>query len=207
LKRQTFITPRAFIYFATPVMHETEYGHTLIDRFALIPWGNGILVNSYGSAMSADGTSISVYQSTDWAFGYPIDPGWAPDDDTHMRNRDIRQRLLALALFERQTLTVANHEQVDRHARKRWNREFKEDPPPIRVVRLRRTIPARPPDAVDLDPEREVIHHRRHWVDPFWRNQYYPSVQEHFQKLVIGHYRGQEPNDDAPPERVYVVNR
>jgi hypothetical protein len=90
-----------------------------------------------------------------------------------------------------------------RHARRRYLRENKHEPPPVRVIHLRRPEKGSKKDvetgageeAGTAGEAHPVDWSCRWWVAPHWRNQYHPSSGERRPKYIGLYYKGP---DDKP---------
>lgn len=97
-----------------------------------------------------------------------------------------RAMFMALMAFEKQKLTAVSHHAPGRGTRRRAEKEGK-------VVSDVRVILLRKIEYINKHEGEPTGRHIgvRYWVDPFWRNQWYPSDLAHHPKLVVGHFRGQ----------------
>lgn len=107
--------------------------------------------------------------------------------------------------FMRSKVVERTDTPLDRAARRRYHKRTGAEPPPIRVVTLRR------PKA---DKEDDANTEARDWscrwlVRPHWRKQWYPSAQEHRAKLIAAYVKGPDgkPFRAKSPTKVYNVAR
>ena len=151
------------------------------------PWKTPILT---GIAFWNYGTSWSFVP--DMPVGQDLDQVGMTTDEIDMEFRTQKRNLLALLAFEKQKLTVTSEHRADRTARKRIEDSARSESM-VKVVKLRKTVYLRAES--DSTPTEGTGRHVscRYYVEPFWRNQYYPSENDHHPKLVVDHWRGKGP--------------
>jgi hypothetical protein len=110
-----------------------------------------------------------------------------------------------LAFIQQQIVMPSRPFRPDRATRKIAERERPERTPVLRVIELRRRqrVGYQPP------AESRTVDWKWQWfVRPFWRNQFYPSLNIHQPKRIAGYWKGPEdrPPKDLPPD-IYLVDR
>jgi hypothetical protein len=125
-----------------------------------------------------------------WPFELPgtVDNFAAPDSERPY-DVDLENTLKTTWLLMNQPMAVNTDTQLSRNERRRLERKGI-TPPTVRVITLRRPSSA---PADDTDPERQ--YHHQWIVRGHWRNQWYPSVQDHRPVWIAPHIKGPE---DAP---------
>jgi hypothetical protein len=146
-----------------------------------------------------------------WFFGDTLEENATTNRLEGRRPEDAASKRWGLAvfaaamLFLHQGLAVAGPPaRVDRHARKRLERAGWQPEPLVRVIRLRR-VHTTPHD--HHEPE-DVAWACRWVVRGHWRQQWFPSVQQHRPLWIAPHVKGPEDKPiKAPRATVYAVVR
>ena len=71
----------------------------------------------------------------------------------------------------------------------------------VRIIRLRRSPQI---SAMPSSGQRTVERHHSWVVRGFWRNQYYPSTNEHKPKLILSHFRGPRDKPLLGKDRIFL---
>jgi hypothetical protein len=138
-----------------------------------------------------------------WPFeaGETIDSFSPPDSDQHY-DLNLEKVLKTTWLLMGQPVGEVSTAQLSRNERRRMERK-NITPPEIRVITLRR--PASSSSADDPASGREYQHQ---WiVRGHWRNQWYPSVQDHRPVWIAPHIKGPEGAPFLGGEKVHHWTR
>jgi hypothetical protein len=111
--------------------------------------------------------------------------------------------MACLWIMVQQRIAISTRVQPDRHAGRRWEREFKADPPPIIEITLRRPSGSPPVD----ENGREVEWSHRWIVGGHWRNQYVPSTQDHRLTWIAPYVKGPDDKPLVLKDKVYSWTR
>jgi hypothetical protein len=113
------------------------------------------------------------------------------------------QTRFAVAFFRfiNQRIITADAQDLPRQMRRAQARAGK--PTSVQLFKLRRT---------ENQPEEHGDPTGRHisvqyYVNPFWRNQWYPSIQQHRPVCVIGHWRGPADGPISDALKIVLINR
>lgn len=138
------------------------------------------------------GSWQSAYAKSD---GAPI-----PVNELMPSGRTLLASAKTAWLLMRQPLATETLVQPDRAAKRRAAREGHREPPPVRVIALRR-----PPGSGHGHSDRE--YHHTWIVRGHWRNQWYPSREVHRPTWIAPHVKGPEGLPLLGGEKVYAWTR
>lgn len=178
----------------------------------------GVIVTLYRSHNLKDEMKIdwAPYGSLFWAYGNSTervcDPDWYRRDEFAPENRSFIPPLLpffkffaAACSFIEQKILVQSPEKVDRPTRRRLGKEWRPEPL-VRVVELRKQEVRNYQERGEAG---EPVEWSCRWlVQGHWRNQWYPSRNEHAPAWIGPYVKGPEDKPLKPPKaRVYAVVR
>jgi hypothetical protein len=169
-----------------------EFIHKSLDPEKIDFW----IINFYGTSPENDMWPPSVYRSLLAVKGQGV-----PGDESYGTATSARL-LVSLLAFVQQRVLVHTPGHLTRADRRRLGRR-PEDVPSISVITLRAAKHHKPEgDATPVDWQYRWL------VRGHWRQQWYPSVEEHRLVWVMPHVKGPEDKPFRPPsERVYAVTR
>lgn len=156
---------------------------------------------AYGLGPSRDGLQETSVQSFTVSFG---------DTLTQLSEQGVTGfglsllRLVATLLeFTAQHIVQPESQIADRPARRRYERRWHREPPPIQVVRLRAV------DHGSMGEHGSPSYHVRWLVRGHWRNQWHPRLRQHHPRWIAPHVKGPEgaPLQARSATRVIVVDR
>lgn len=212
--REELPQPSGFVYFQTPIALmptvldedlqkalEAEGSPNGTDNsLRVVQWAHHdeelVVIPYFGGMISITpfGTPLGAYH---WKYGEPL------PEKTEARD-EMARLLIAFWLLSQQRIAQAHVRQIDRHARRRAvraNFEVPEDG--IRVVTLRRLAPE---PGAQAEPA-EVDWSHRWIVGGHWRQQWYPSVEDHRPVWIAPHVKGPEDKPLVLKDRVYRFSR
>lgn len=141
-------------------------------------------------------------------FGDQFDPELVNEEDKKkpIRN-DALRTLIATWLIMGQPIVSTDPEPLPRQIRRRIMRETGKEPPAVHVVKLREARRPRPePEEVDADGKRRYDRYR--WVvHGHWRQQWYPSRNDHRPIYIPDHIKGPEHAPFKDVQRVFDLRR
>lgn len=166
-------------------------GGFLVRREVMAPWGPLFLTFGSDATLNMNQTTLT---------GAPI------TDDAAFDGRFLSSLFATLMLFAQQRLVTAAHERAERHARKRVQAQGWTHEPLIRVVKLR-TRETRAHTAGESDTA--TIDWSCRWVvRGHWRQQFFPSRNEHRPLWILPHLKGPEEKPLKPPRAtVFAIVR
>jgi hypothetical protein len=149
---------------------------------------------------------LTPMQFTDmhgWPTGTPHSNA-SLDPDTQIA---LERTILATWLLMGQTLTRSEIHTAPRPARRRIARDDPKLDPTVRYIDLRRSS-TEPGDTDTTEPHSATREYRHRWiVRGHWRNQYYPSRDDHRPIWIDPHFAGPEDKPLLGGERVNVLRR
>lgn len=238
LRRESLQSHRGFFWFAKPftVPCPSSENGTHLDRLVGLLWGvdetlrapgvptnvnsrergsqdsleddpNGrpcvwlfAVVNSDGGDLPATGKSIPWFLG--WSRAHLL-AMWPEGGPLRAHNDAVARIFSACLAFIEQRIVVSPRKDLPRPARKRAEAAFKHEPL-VRVVELRRRQSSSEHDAAG-DP---VAWSCRWVVSGHWRQQYFPSSDEHRPIWVMPYVKGPEDKPLKPPRaKVFAVVR
>ncbi len=189
------------IYFETPV----NFGNPDLDLWGVASLPTTIEAATYKPIL----LPLGLYSRRDIVRLEPessstlpnLDPVPALIDESE-RDRGWRFDY-AIHQFSSQKLLDTEIRRPPRPALRRWERESNLEIPEEMVIHLRRIDHTGKRDG---DPG-EVEWSHRWWVDGHWRNQWYPSTQDHRPVWIDGYVKGPEDKPLVLKERRIAVDR
>lgn len=187
-------------------------------------WTGNIHIDAHGrgNPETASGIMLSCYRSNEngalrpdgfyyWRFNddHVKAASYALQFDSSLNIDDVEWQRMALfatmLAFVQQKIIVASRPFTpDRATRKQAERERPEREPILRIIELRRR------QRVGYEPpsDHKIIDWKWQWrVRPFWRQQWYPSMQIHQPKYIDGFWKGPADAPIKPPTRIFVVDQ
>lgn len=163
-----------------------------------------------GELTRGSGTLLSLSHLTPWPFGQSFDRLISASHRAQHRYeaQDMQKswsglwiEVQALLRLMNQRMTSISDEKAPRETRRRAKR-IDMDESPVKVVKLRRA-PSKP-----TGDEREVKWTHRWMVDGHWRQQWYPSINDHRQIWISSYVKGPESLElKVKPVKAYELVR
>jgi hypothetical protein len=192
--------PSGFAYFETAVPTAARIPEEYEENIEVLQWahdGDEVVVVPYfaastrsdGRGVTPHGTPLGAYH---WRYGEPINGNKGLDE--------MARLIMAFWLLSQQRIAQAQVRQVTRPGRRRAERarfELPEDG--IRVVTLRRLVSESVAEAVPID----VDWSHRWIVGGHWRQQWYPTRDEHRPLWIAPYVKGPEEAPLVLKDRVY----
>lgn len=225
LRASDLVTAYGFSWFGQPLPFYDPYS---VTRNQGTPhrdqWMLGFLWGSAGDSIwlyslyqanpviTPDGRQLGggarVGRGFRWRFGEPILGSLMEELPDRNRGRILRELayLSGSLLFLSQRIVRIDSRGEDRHfdVEGKATRSHAEPTPILRAVQLRRVETKR-----DSDGDAKAVDWSHRWmVSAHWRQQYYPSLDEHRPVLVMPYIKGPENKPlKPPPARVFAVVR
>lgn len=146
---------------------------------------------------------LNYHDETVLPFGEWVDGGTTDPDNPKPIKHDALRTLIATWLIMGQDLVTVEPEPLPRQMRRRFIRDNGEEPPLVRVVKLRRPKTRR----ADTDSESGRKLHYRHPRRGHWRQQWYPSRNDHRPKYIPDLMIGDESLPLMPGARVFDLRK
>lgn len=189
--------PSALVFFESPLFHVTDGGLTLPVGglcWASDPGGVGLT-----TLAPINGHYIPQIFTT-WPYGDPIMSEYDPPEF-----EEPHRAVATLWVLLRQRVAVLSSAgPASRGAGRRLSRSLPErDPNSINVVTLRRPKVQENGDG----PGRHVEWSHRWLVDGHWRQQWYPSIEDHRPVWIAPHVKGPDSKPLVTKDKVYAWKR
>lgn len=199
LKPEDLPWPEALIVSGAPLFEVKDAGTTgWCHGLSWMATSSGVAVCAISRPEAAPALRIPAMGTT-WQYGHPLmEEGDDPCFETAHRT------LAAIWVLLRQRLAVATPAQASRPARRRIGRAMPERSlDDVAVITLRR--PAQ--DASEAPEHRSVEWNHRWLVDGHWRQQWYPSLDDHRPVWIAPYVKGPEDKPLVAKARVYSWER
>lgn len=169
--------------------------------------GDGIAMTTWATVEGAsDGLRPYLpYHNLDWWYGESFETASARyQPEMVERKRYVLRLIASMFAFLNQRILVHSEQSVERHARRRLERQGWQHEPLVRVVELRRRQSTAAPSG-----EHQAVDWSCRWVvSGHWRSQYYPSVDEHRPLWILPYVKGPDSKPLRPPRaKVFAVVR
>jgi hypothetical protein len=219
LRPEDLIVPFGFCWFARPLPLAVPDGFPRSLPLVGYAWGEvpgrGVMLMPFSPSPKRH--SGAPTQLTMWEYGHSFEQlaesvTNLARKDAHLKDREIQavrrveqmRYIAACTVFMQQRILTQHTERADRSTRRRLDRAGWTHDPEIKVIRLRRA---------SSSPSSESGHEPVEWtcqwvVSGHWRQQFYPSTNEHRPVFVLPYIKGPEGLPlKAPAERVFAVVR
>lgn len=141
---------------------------------------------------------LQLYHVFPWPFGSDISAVTG-----HSGTAAMLRYFVSLLTLMRQRIAVSTPTSLPRPTRREFARKGRELPE-LKVITLRRAYNPRP----EKGGAREHVDWSHRWmVGGHWRNQWYPSVQDHRQLWIAPYVKGPEGKPLVLPDEVYKLRR